>query len=99
MKKSLLSLLFVVASVANAQDAAPQMKPADCSMMSVEEQTFAKSLNAMNKSMFCGKMSADQRKTAMDMSKQPGMTPDGAMDKTMMAPGQKSGATSGCPVK
>lgn len=94
------------------QQQQPMMnQKADCSNLSSDEQDFADELNATNKVMFCGKFSAAQRNSAMDMSGTMGkdgklMTNDQAVEKVardsnMMMPAKPSQTRPGgsCPVK
>lgn len=78
----------------------------DCSGMSADVQQFANGLSPMNKRMFCGQFSAEQRSTAMRYATQKDvngnmMTADQAVQKVAgennMRSSQKS--PTGCPVK
>lgn len=78
---------------------------ANCNALSPAEQDFAKRLSADNQKMFCGRFSADQRKTAMQMAGQTDangniMNPDQAVQK-VAGPryGNSPSNGGGCPVR
>jgi hypothetical protein len=95
----------------NMQPMSPPMQsPVDCTGLSSKEQIFANQMADMNnRSMFCAKMTPDQRKQVMDSATKPNasgflMTSDQAMQQYMQqnnmlppAPAQRSGGA--CPVK
>ena len=68
----------------------------DCSPMSPEVQQFASQLTMENKMVFCGKMTDEQRATAMQMSAT--MSPDDAVQKAS-TPATPIKPPAGCPVK
>ena len=68
----------------------------DCSAMSPEVQQFASQLTMENKMVFCGKMTDEQRATAMQMSAT--MSPDDAVQKAS-TPATPIKPPAGCPVK
>ncbi|HEX4839256.1 MAG TPA: hypothetical protein VFU89_02300 [Rhabdochlamydiaceae bacterium] len=110
MKRLQLALVALcLMSVAFAEDAVKEIAapaPMDCSNMSADVQQFSSQLNAMNKKMFCGQFTADQRSTAMQYASQQDangmtMTPDRAVQKVgaenKMTPSARS--PTGCPIK
>ncbi|MCI5051538.1 MAG: hypothetical protein MRY21_00180 [Simkaniaceae bacterium] len=64
------------------------VQTADCSHLSKKEQAFAANLNAQNRSMYCQKMTPEQRATAMTYMQEgkrygKSMTPDAAVEKVI----------------
>lgn len=68
----------------------------DCSAMSPEVQQFANQLTMENKMVFCGKLTDEQRASAMQMSAT--MSPDAAVQKVSI-PEAPIKPPAGCPVK
>jgi hypothetical protein len=120
MKKHILffSLLGLSAGSLFAAAANPQQEgqekmlaqAADCSTMSVAEQSFANQLNDMNnRAAFCTQFTPQQRQQAMQMNGQLDssgnmMNPDQAVQQVMQtnptpAMQQRKRTGGGCPVK
>jgi len=102
---ALVALCLIASVVAEEAEIAAQA-PMDCSNMSADVQQFASQLNAMNKKMFCGQFSADQRSMAMQYASGQDasgmtMTADRAVQKVAaenkMTPSAR--APTGCPIK
>ncbi len=80
--------LFATSPYASQAKRSQSMQPADCSHLSKKEQAFARNLSNPLRTIFCEKMTKDQRAEAMTYVQEgkrlgKSITPDQAVQKTM----------------